>query len=114
MKESRDYGILLRMIEHCKRIVELRERFGDNLESFSSDLAYEEAVNMNIFQLGELSNQLSEDFKNSVPDIPWHRIYGIRNIIAHAYVVVDKKTIWETANKDIPELCDKLKALLES
>ena len=56
MKESRDYGILLRMIEHCKRIVELRERFGDNLESFSSDLAYEEAVNMNIFQLGELSN----------------------------------------------------------
>ncbi len=58
MKESRDYGILLRMIEHCKRIEELRERFGDNLESFSSDLAYEEAVNMNIFQLGELSRRI--------------------------------------------------------
>ncbi len=87
MKESRDYGILLRMIEHCKRIVELRERLGDNIESFSSDLAYEEAVNMNIFQLGELSNQLSEYFKNSVPDISWLRVNGARAMLHRCLVL---------------------------
>lgn len=108
MSDERDYGIILRMIEHCKRIEEIRWRLGNSFEAFASDPVFEDAINMNIFQIGELSNQLSEDFKKSLPDVPWHRIYGIRNVIAHAYVIVDKKTIWETVEKDIPEFCDRI------
>ena len=42
------------------------------------------------------------------------RIYGIRNVIAHAYVIVDKRTIWETAEKDIPDLRERLTASLDN
>ena len=108
MPDERDSGIILRMIEHCKRIEEIRERLCNSFEAFASDSVYEDAINMNIFQIGELSNQLSDGIKKSMPDVPWHRIYGIRNVIAHAYVIVDKRTIWETVEKDIPDICNRL------
>ncbi len=113
MKEDRDQDILLRMIEHCDRIEEIRERLGSSFEAFAEDRVFEDAINMNIFQIGELSNQLSDDFRKSVPEIPWHRIYGIRNVIAHAYVIVDKRTIWETVERDIPDLRNRLKRMVE-
>lgn len=112
MKDDRDQGILLRMIEHCDRIAEIRKRLGNSFEAFVEDRVFEDAINMNIFQIGELSNQLSDDFRKSVPEIPWHRIYGIRNVIAHAYVIVDKRTIWETVERDIPDLRDRLKRMV--
>lgn len=112
MKDDRDQGILLRMIEHCDRIAEIRKRLGSSFEAFVEDRVFEDAINMNIFQIGELSNQLSDDFRKSVPEIPWHRIYGIRNVIAHAYVIVDKRTIWETVERDIPDLRDRLKRMV--
>lgn len=114
MLDERDSGIILRMIEHCKRIEEIRERLGNSFEAFVLDPVYEDAINMNIFQIGELSNQLSDAFKESNPEIPWHRIYGIRNVIAHAYVIVDKRTIWETVENDIPGFCNRLKTYLKA
>ena len=114
MKDSRDYGIILRMIEHCTRIQDIKMRFGDSLETFSKDPAYQDAINMNLFQVGELSNQLSDDLRKSRSDIPWHKMYGIRNIIAHAYVIVDLKTIWLTVEKDIPKLVNQLNDCLNN
>ena len=114
MKDSRDYGIILRMIEHCTRIQDIKMRFGDSFETFSKDSAYQDAINMNLFQVGELSNQLSDDLRKSRSDIPWHKMYGIRNIIAHAYVIVDLKTIWLTVEKDIPKLVNQLNDCLNN
>ncbi len=114
MKENRDYGIILRMIDHCTRIQEIQKRFGDSYETFSLDSAYQDAVNMNLFQVGELSNQLSDSLRNSRSDMPWHKMYGIRNIIAHAYVIVDMETIWLTVKKDIPVLINQLADCLDS
>ena len=37
MPDERDYGIILRMIEHCKRIEEIRNRLGNSFEAFASD-----------------------------------------------------------------------------
>ena len=68
---------------------------------------------MNIFQIGELSNHLSDELKESFPDIPWHNIYGIRNIIAHAYIIVDKSKIWETAENDVPVLYKKIRSIAQ-
>lgn len=113
MNGDRDSGIVLRMIEHCRKIEELIERFGSSLDVFSRDSAYQDAVNMNLFQIGELSNQLSDSFRDSKPEIPWRKMYGIRNIIAHAYVIVDMATVWFTIVKDIPSLASQLTDCLD-
>ncbi len=43
---------------------------------------------MNVFQIGEASNRLSDECKENMSLIPWYEIYGTRNVIAHGYVKV--------------------------
>lgn len=105
---DRDKDILIMILEHCERIRVACIRFGDNYESFASDLDYQDVINMNIFQIGELVNQLTDETKEKYSDIPWHQIYGIRNIMAHAYIQIDSKTIWDTVKNDIPFLMERL------
>jgi len=38
-----------------------------------------------------------EDLQLDFPSIQWSQIAGMRNIIAHEYLGVDKVIIWETA-----------------
>ena len=75
---------------------------------FEKDNTYQDAINMNIFQIGEIANHLSEEVKESMLGIPWPQIIGIRNIIAHGYVSVDTRIIWDTLRTDIPSLKDKI------
>jgi len=101
---ERDRDYLLNILDHCDRIESAIQRFGNNLDSFLEDADYRDVVNMNLFQIGEAVNQLSDEYREQTEDIPWHQMYGIRNIIAHAYVKVDDEIVWETATKDIPAL----------
>ena len=110
---ERDKEYLFRIIEHCERIEDVICRFGDSYKDFSKDQVYQDAVNMNIFQIGELANHLSEDLCENMQSVPWEEIIGIRNIIAHGYIGIDNKIIWETAKNDIPFLKTKIKEYLK-
>ena len=87
--DERDKFYIMRMSEYCERIEESIGRFGDSLEIFISDADYRDSVCMNIFQIGELTNQLSDEVKEKYKDIPWDQMYGIRNRLAHAKYIGD-------------------------
>ena len=91
-----------------EKIQEIKSRFGNNLKSFLNDPDYRDAVKMNLFQIGELVNTISDDCKEQIKDIPWHELYGMRNIIGHGYIKVNDEIIWQTAAYDIPELKIKI------
>ncbi len=42
-------------------------------------------------------------------DIPWHAIYGMRNIISHEYANIDEAVVVSAINEDLP----KLKVVIE-
>lgn len=82
-------------------------RFGKDYKSFITDRAYFNAVAMRILQIGELSNGLSDEYRESTKQyMPWGMIRGMRNQHAHAYNEIDESVIWETAVNDIPKLMD--------
>ena len=81
---------------------------------FVEDADYRDAIKMNIFQIGETVNNLSDECKENSGDIPWHQIYGMRNVIAHGYEKVNDERIWDTVKIDIPELKSKIKDMLEN
>lgn len=57
---------------------------------------------MNIMQIGELTKNLSDDFKESTKQIiPWKQIYDTRCRFAHGYRLMAKSEIWDTAINDI-------------
>ena len=106
--DDRNTLYIQRILEYCERIEAAVSRFGDSYDAFVSDADYRDAVCMNIFQIGELANQLSDDFKEKHDDVPWDQMYGIRNRLAHAYIKIDDSIVWDTVKNDIPILKEKL------
>lgn len=99
-----DIDLLLRILDYCDRIESCKQRFGDNFDIYQQDLDYQDVIKMNLFQIGECVNGISEECRNSIPSIPWHQIYGLRNVIAHGYVKIKEERIWQTIQNDIPLL----------
>lgn len=109
---DRDKNIIAHISDYCGRIENCKQRFGNSFETFASDYNYQDAVSMPIFQIGELTKHLSEEFKEQhKSEIPWKEIRGMRNLFAHNYLGMSIKEIWEVATTDIPTLnkfCDSV------
>jgi len=71
-------------------------------------------VCMNMIVLGEGANQLSPGLKAKEPQVPWEGMIGMRNRLAHVYLRVNLKRVWEAATDQAPKLEKPLKRLLAS
>ena len=99
--------LLKHIIGYCNQIGEAHSQFGNSYEAFCSNSVYRNAVAMCVLQIGELSNHLTEDFREATAgDIPWKQIRGLRNVVAHEYGNIDLETVWETSEAGIMELRD--------
>ena len=57
--------------------------------------------------IGEHVGKLLKSEQNllgAYPQIPWHAIYGLRNIISHEYANIDEEIIVSVINNDLPQL----------
>lgn len=102
--KEKDRNIISLILDYCKKIDLAVQRFGNDYSIFVSDIDYQSACGMYIYQIGELTVQLSEEFKDRVKSIPWHEIKGMRNIFAHEYGEIDEERMWDTIQNDIPYL----------
>jgi uncharacterized protein with HEPN domain len=62
--------------------------------------------------IGEAATQVSQEFRDGHPDIPWAGIRGMRNRLIHAYSDVNIGLVWSTVVSALPELAQQLKTLL--
>lgn len=102
MVNVRDCGILSRIIERSLRIESVIKDL--NSDDFNTNEDAQDLVCFNIFQIGELTKNLSEEFISQFNAVPWHKIKGLRNIIGHGYGTIEWDRLWETASKDIKTL----------
>lgn len=56
--------------------------------------------------------RISDTFKTNHSQKPWHRLRGMRNILAHEYGQIDHEIVYKTVNEEIPKLTASLEALL--
>ncbi|MDR1777229.1 MAG: DUF86 domain-containing protein [Desulfovibrio sp.] len=90
------------MLEYAKNLRDYSERC--DRDSFLNDALLQNAAGMCFINLGEFQNRLPEEFKLQQSGIPWAKIRGLRNIMAHDYVSVDWNLIWEVMQDGIPQL----------
>ena len=55
---------------------------------------------------------MSAEFRSAHPEIPWQRIVGLRNVIAHEYGDIIFDRIWDVLTQDVPELIRLLEPLM--
>ena len=82
-----------------------------SFEDFVQDNKTVDAVVRNFEIIGEAANLLPEDFKDTYPEIDWHRIRGFRNRIVHDYFGIDYSIVWQIKNTYLPETIDKLRLI---
>ena len=63
--------------------------------------------------LGEATNRLSNEFKNTHPEIPWREIAAMRNRLIHGYDRINWQLIWETTQKDLLSLKEFAEAQID-
>lgn len=113
MKESKDYIIIKKIINHCELINDIKTRLNNSEENFNQDDGLACGAKFHLCQIAELTNQLSEEAKTDNPQIPWSPIRKMRDLLMHHYSKQDPKIIWFTIKNDIPYLKDQLSKYLE-
>ena len=108
---NEDRVIVEKMIKYCRDIETLMARYDKDVGKYRTDIAFQYSCSMCLIQIGELAGRLSDEARAT--DIPWHAIKAMRNIHAHDYDNVDLGMVWDTLENDIPDLQERLAALLD-
>ena len=73
-----------------------------------------EAVLYTLHVLGEAVKNLPDELRERHGRIPWRKIAGMRDIVAHAYFALDLDILWDAIRHSVPELSEALPAVIES
>lgn len=76
----------------------------DHIAAGGFDRKTSDAVLYNLVVIGEAAAKLSEETRESATEIPWPRIVGLRNLIAHEYFRVDLEVIESILAEQLEEL----------
>lgn len=80
---------------------------------FLQDELLQSAVLQKLTVIGEAAARVSDDLRSKHVEVEWRTIIGLRNVVVHEYFAVSWGTIWSTATKDIPELEDRIRAIID-
>ena len=73
----------------------------------------QDAVIRSLEVIGEAARRLSQEGKDALPDIPWQKLTGMRNILIHQYDNVDLDLVYDTVKENLPTLIERLTSSLE-
>jgi uncharacterized protein with HEPN domain len=109
---ERDYFLYLDdMLDSMTRI---QEYIGDmEFKEFKKTHIVVDAIVRNFEIIGEASKNIPSAVKKRNPEIPWKKMYGLRNLIAHEYFGIDYEMIWEIAKKNLPQNLIDLEKIIE-
>lgn len=99
----KDDGLYRIHIQECIARIESYTK-GIDFEEFSKTPMIQDAVLRNLQIMAESTQRLSEEFKNTHPDVDWRKISGLRNILVHDYLGTDLETVWNILARDLPGL----------
>jgi uncharacterized protein with HEPN domain len=77
---------------------------GLTLMEFESSELHQYAVMRALEIIGEAARRVSDETKGTHPEIPWKQITGMRNRLVHEYFRINLAAVWDTVQRDLPEL----------
>jgi uncharacterized protein with HEPN domain len=101
-------------LHHILDAIESIEEYtkGMSENEFLSDSMAHDAVVRQIEIIGEAARNVSDQFQNKYPKLPWAKMIGIRNKIIHEYFNVNFAIVWDTIKDDLPLLKKSIKKIL--
>ncbi len=108
---QRDQVYLLDILEAAKLAISYGE--GVEKEDFINDIQLQDSVVRRIEIVGEASRRISENTRSELPQIPWHEMIGMRNLVIHEYDDLDLNILWQTLKNDLLKLVEHIEPLFK-
>ncbi len=100
---ERDYGDFVQdILDSINDVGSFIE--GMDFEEFIKDKKTIYSVVRAIEIIGEATKNVPEEIRNKYPDVPWKKMAGMRDRLAHGYFGVDLEILWSAAKEDVPKL----------
>ena len=82
----------------------LAEVAGLSREAFDADSRVRKIILHDLPVLGEAAKHVPEEVRARHPEVPWRKIAGLRDVIAHSYYRLDDDVIWNIATSSLHTL----------
>src|SRR5207249_2207756 len=99
------------MLDSARRAVRILQ--GDAASKLGNDDVRLLAIVKSIEVIGEAASRVSAETRVRLVALPWQQIVGMRNRLIHGYDDIDVQLVFETVERDLPELIALLEAELE-
>ncbi len=95
--------------------VELIEKYTKDVRwhDFERDVQMQDAIVRRFEIIGEAVKRIPDSMKEENPGIPWKKISGMRDILAHQYDKVHLGWVWKTIQEELGSLKTGVKVILE-
>ena len=91
-----------------------RDMKGVSRIDFEENDTLQDSTLYRLGQLGETAGNLSEDFKESNPAVPWRQMADMRNRLFHFYDAINMDIVFEVAAQQIPAIIAELKQIIST
>jgi uncharacterized protein with HEPN domain len=106
-----DLSYLIDIVDCIMDINEFTKEIGFN--EFEKDKMRKLAVERQLEVIGQAANKISKETQNILENIPWGRIIGLRNRLAHDYGEILAERIWTISKNSMQELFIELEKIEE-
>jgi len=83
-----------------------------SFHDFEGDWLLRRGLERAIEIISEASRRIPEELRALRPEIPWHEIASIGNILRHRYHSISMPIIWEVLQKDLPPMKEAVEAIM--
>ena len=111
MTADRDQDALLDMLIAARRATRLAQ--GLTQTEFDHNEAVNVAVTHFVQIIGEAARKVSMERRESIKEIPWPQIVGMRHRVVHDYFNVKLPIVWNVLSNELPPLISILEGLLQ-
>ncbi|MBU1112255.1 MAG: DUF86 domain-containing protein [Candidatus Omnitrophica bacterium] len=111
MSKRSNSEYLADILEAAKRIISYCQDI--NYAAFMKNRIIQDAVVRNFEIIGEASKNISSDFSQKYPQIPWNDFAKVRDKLIHHYFGVNLDIVWSIIETSLPQLRKHLTEIIK-
>ena len=107
MLRHRDWRLRVQdIVEYSTEIMKITD--GMDFDAFTAQRVVQLAIARCLEIIGEAAHHVPPEVQARCPDVEWRLMNDMRNVLIHAYTVIDLQIVWSAATSEVPRTRDRL------
>jgi len=85
---------------------------GLSRDRFDEDARLRKIILHDFLVMREAAKHVPDETRVRYPEVPWRKIAGLRDVIAHSYFSLDEDVVWSIATSILPEVRPVLERII--